>query len=657
MQSRSILVLLGVLVVACTPAAFARPPQWLEDLAAVTVPAQDPEVDAVQLLSETELIVSADGDLRERVRGAVRILRKEGQERAVLRAAHDSWSKVKQMRGWAIHPEGKAEEVRMNGAVETALVNVRGGELITDVRLKVLPLSSARPGTVIGYEFEFSRSPLELADSFDFQDTIPVLEARYRLRLPPGWTVASTWVHHADVAADKPAPNQWNWTVRNVPRVTIEPGMPEWQGVAGRMFLAFAPPDSTPRLGTWQGIGSWYVELAQQRRTVSPEIRAKAAELVAEKSAPLDRIRALATFVQQDVRYVGIQLGIGGFQPHAVADIFRNRYGDCKDKSLLLSVLLEEAGIESVPVLVHTDRTRVEPRQPPGINRFNHVILAIRLPPDTDTSSLLAIAGDKAGERWLFFDPTDELTGLGRLPAPLQGGHGLMALADGSQLVALPQLEHEHNGVRRTATLKLSATGELSGDVHERFLGEQAHVQRGFLRDIGREPDRVKPLEARLADSLAAFRVNSYTVGNDRALELPLEWRFNFSAGSYARLAGNLLMVRPRLLGLRAQQLPGDDATRVHDFLITESRLDQDEVVIDLPAGYTLDSLPQPVNLDVGFAVYRSRTELEGSRLRYSRSYEVRELLVPAARVEDYRRLQREIARDERAVVLLKPVD
>jgi hypothetical protein len=77
----------------------------------------------------------------------------------------------------------------------------------------------------------------------------------------------------------------------------------------------------------------------------------------------------------------------------------------------------------------------------PGINRFNHVILAIRLPPNTDSSSLLAIADGQAGERFLFFDPKDELTALGRLPVPLQGGHGLMVLATDSQLVVLPQLK------------------------------------------------------------------------------------------------------------------------------------------------------------------------------------------------------------------------
>ena len=60
------------------------------------------------------------------------------------------------------------------------------------------------------------------------------------------------------------------------------------------------------------------------------------------------------------------------------------------------------------------------------------------------------------------------------------------------------------------------------------------------------------------------------------------------------------------------------------------------------------------MEVDAGFAAYHSRTEVSGSQLRYTRRYEVRELTIPVAKVEAYRRLQNEIARDERAMAVLK---
>jgi hypothetical protein len=395
------------------------------------------------------------------------------------------------------------------------------------------------------------------------------------------------------------------------------------------------------------------LELARDRAVATPEIRARAAELLAGHSQPLARIRALATFVQQEVRYVGIQLGIGGFQPRHAADVLRNRYGDCKDKAMLLGVLLAEAGIQSLPVLVNTDRTQVGPRTPPSL-RFDHVILAIRLPGDADAGAVQATGAAPDGGMLLYFDPTDEFTSLGRLPGLLQGGHGLLVLPEDSQLVQLPAVKPGQNGVRRSGQLKLTADGVLTGDVVEQYIGEQGDMQRRYLRGVVRETDLTKPLEARLADSVAAFRITAATIVNQTLTDLPLEWRFSLTASAYARRSGDLVLLRPRLLGIKAEQLPDEKTARVHDFLLGEVHTDHDEFVIELPAGLVLDSLPDPVEVDLGFAAYRSRTEINGTTLRYFRTYEVREPLLPAARLKEYRRLHQEIARDERAVVLLK---
>src|SRR5256885_1816734 len=80
--------------------------------------------------------------------------------------------------------------------------------------------------------------------------------------------------------------------------------------------------------------------LAKDRNKPDPAITAKAQELVQGKTGFRDRVDAIASFVQSDIRYVAIEIGIGGNQPHAAADTFKARYGDCKDKATLLSSML-----------------------------------------------------------------------------------------------------------------------------------------------------------------------------------------------------------------------------------------------------------------------------------------------------------------------------
>lgn len=635
-----------------TGVACGATPSWLLDLAAAPTPEVAPDVAAVQLLTEVELVVAADGKMRKRLRGAVRILRQDGLARAGVAAPLDAWHSVKDMQAWLIPVSGQQVELRFRDAVETSAL-AGGGELATDYRMKMLGFTEARPGAVVGYEYVIEQSPLEMSDTFAFQDTIPVRAARYTLKLPSGWNMLPTWLNHAAVAPVGAAGSgQWQWSLRDIPAVPIEDAMPTWGSVAGQLFLAFSPSGRTPQLGTWAGIGNWYVELSKERRVASAAMRGKIAQLVAGKASQLEKMRALAGFAQRDVRYVSIQLGMGGYQPHAAAEVFRHLYGDCKDKAGLLGVMLREIGVDSVPVLVNSRRTRVRADTPPSL-QFDHVILAIRLPRDLQDRSLLAIAEDGEG-RLLYFDPTDELTPFGRIRGQLQGSVGLLALADNSRLVTLPQLPPAENGISRTARLALNEQGMLSGEINERITGQEALVQRGFLRTSTRPSDATKLIEARLAESLSSFKLGSATARNPEVSGLPLEWDYHISVPSYARRTGELLMVRPRVLGVHAFTLASQDKPRVHDLVLSEPRLYQDEVIIDLPDGYAVDSLPPPLEVEAGFAIYRSRSEVTGSQLKYTRSYEVRDLLVPAAKVADFIRLHREIARDERAVVVFR---
>lgn len=650
MNRRAIVQLQLLLVLAASGPAFGAAPGWLKTAISAPMPAQGPDVDAVQLLNEVELVVTPDGKMVRRVRSAVRILRVGGQSRAEVRVMEDAWHSLKDLHGWQIPSKGKPVELRTRDAVETSVTD--SSQAITDRRLKVLQFRNASPGDVVAFEYEVAANPLNLADTFGVQDTIPVREARYSLKLPPGWNMLPSWINLPGVQATTPAPQQWVWTVKDVPLVRQEVSMPAWTSVVGHLYLTFSPPTKVPQLSTWAGIGGWFVDLSKERRVASDGIRSKVAELVAGKTTDLERMRALTSFLQREVRYVAILLGIGGYQPHAAPEVFQLRYGDCKDKATLLAVMLDQIGIQSIPVLVNSERSYARADTPANMFQFNHVILAIRLPDELEDSSLLATV-EQDGRRLLIFDPTDEITPLGRIRGQLQGGVGLLSLAENSRLITLPQLAPDQSGIRRTARFVLSEQGVLAGEVKEKITGQEALNQRGFMRSSNRESDKTRVVEARLSESLASFQLVNATARNRDAFDLPLEWDYRISAPSYARRAGDLLMVRPRVLGVNAFLLP-EGRPRVYDLLISESRINQDEVIIDLPAGYVVDTLPPPVELDAGFATYRSRTEVTGSQLKYTRTYEVRTLTVPVARIGEYNRMQNEIARDERAVVVLK---
>ena len=150
--------------------------------------------------------------------------------------------------------------------------------------------------------------------------------------------------------------------------------MPPWSGVAGQMLLNFLPPGGTSgkTYETWADIGKWEANLDQGRRDPSPAIAQKAKELTTGKNTTTEKMRALADFVQRDIRYVAIELGIGGWQPHPAKEIYDHHYGDCKDKATFLGSMLKEIGVESYYISINTTRGAVTAQTPPHPFWFNH---------------------------------------------------------------------------------------------------------------------------------------------------------------------------------------------------------------------------------------------------------------------------------------------
>jgi hypothetical protein len=642
-----------IALLACGIGHAGDAPAWLRALAAAPVPAHDDKAQAVVLLAETVITVQADGRVKELHREATRILRPDGANRGLVRAYFDAQSRITGLRGWSIPASGKDFEVKDRDAVESAVIGVDGGELVSDLRSKTLRIPAAMVGSVIGYELEQELRPYVMADDWDFQDTVPVVDARFTLTLPKGWGYRANWLNHPPVDPVDTAGGA-SWSMHDIAAIHVEPDMPPWRGIAGRLVVGFVPPSGQdPGLSSWADLGTWYTRLTQGRRAPSPEIKQKVAELTSGIATRLAKMRALAAFVQNDIRYVAIELGIGGQQPHPAVDTFRHRYGDCKDKVTLLGAMLGEIGVDSYYVIINTERGTVTAASPPNLD-FNHAIIAIALPADVDVATLAArVRHPKLGEI-LFFDPTDALTPFGSLSGALQANVGMLVAPDGGELLALPQLSADSNGVARSATMSLDEKGTLRGAVHEILRGDRASYIRHALRTTTSDKDRIKPVEAVAGAALSTFEISKASATHLEDNDRPFEWNYDLEAPNYAKKAGDVLLVRPRILGSRANGSYESKEERRYPIEFEGPERDTDSFEIQLPAGYEPDALPPPVDVDEGFAAYRSKTEVVGRTLRYTRSFEIKDLSVPADKVEKLKQLYRRIADDERNSAVLK---
>jgi hypothetical protein len=645
---------LALLLLALCPLASAGDaPGWMHALVNAPLPPHDEKTDAVQLYFEEILVVQPNGKLKEIDRVAYKILRPAGRGYGKWTFPFDNETRINNLHGWCIPAQGKDFEVKDKDLTERGFA---GYELMSETREKVMEVPAADPGNIVGYEIEQEGRPYVLQDEWYFQHVVPVAESRYTLQLPPGWEYRAVWINHSEVAPIAIGNNQWQWILKQIPEIKPEEMMPPWKGVAGLMVVALVPPGGVAHgFLTWSEMGHWYNGLLQGRRDASPAIKQKVTELTANQSTTFGKMKALAGFMQQDIRYVAIELGIGGWQPHAADETFAHRYGDCKDKATLLASMLKQLNIDSYHVVINTERGGVTPNTPPHIGSFNHAILAIHLPDDVKDPSVVAVVEHPKLGRLLFFDPTDEVTPFGRLHGPLQSNYALLVTPDGGELTQLPQLLTTANSITRTGQFTVDAHGTLMGTVHEVMVGDAAWYQRWRLRDAQKDADRIKPIEQLMSHSMGTFQITKASVTNISQTSLPFGYDWTFGALDYGKTAGDLLLVRPRVIGVKASGLLETKEPRRYPVEFEGPQHDSDTFEIKIPAGYAVDELPPPTDVDYSFASYHSKTEAKGDSIVYTRTFEIKELTVPVSKAEDLKKFYRIIASDERSTAVLKP--
>jgi hypothetical protein len=658
--NRTLLCSMGAIAVflGCLQPAWAGSdaPPWMHALTSVTLPAYDDKTDAVLLYSDTNVTVLSTDKIRTRVREVYKILRVSGRDRGTVYVYMNPQRKLKSLHAWCIPAQGKDFEVKDKEALEVA-PPADGGELISDVKYKVIRIPAPDPGNIVGYEYEVEEQPFFLQHVWHFQQSDPVREGHYSLELPAGWEYKVSWLNHPEVKVSESS-NLAQWTVNDIKAIREEPDMPPTSGVAAQMVLSFFPPGGTAKkneLANWKEMGLWYANLAEGRLDGSEQIKQQVATLSSSKNATLPKMQALAEFVQHNIRYVAISLGIGGLQPHAASDVFSNRYGDCKDKTTLVRTMLREIGVDSYFVVINTERGAVT-RDAPAHNGFNHVVTAIKLPPNISDPSLIATVDHPRLGKLLFFDPTNEMMPFGQIRGHLQANYGLLVTPDGGELIQLPQQPSRMNGIQRTGTLTLDANGVLKGDVNELRLGDRAWTERWRLRTLTKDIDRIKPIENLLGSSLTSFRITSATVLNMHRTDQPFGFDYSFESDKYAKNAGDLILLRPRVMGNESSGILETKDPRKFPVEFEGPVKDVDSFEITIPAGYEVDDLPPPVDTDYSFASYHSRTEAKGNVIHYSRTFEVKELSVPLEKVEELKKFYRIVASDERNNAVLKPV-
>jgi len=626
MKPAALLLLAGL-------AVAAEMPPWVRQEAARQAPAYPPKVNAVVLLAEEHVTVAPDGGRTMRERGAIRVLQRSRERIAAWRSYNARSGRIREFRGWLLDADGRERQFKDNEIVDFALST---NETYSEGRAKTLECpNSAPPGSVFAWELVEEEKTIFTQYLYTFQEQLPVLASRFSLSLPPGWEQRDVVFNHAPIPAAS-AGGSYTWELRNLPWIEDEDYAPGFHTLAPRLCVTFYPPAGAAAelrpLKDWAAASDWMTGFVEPSADPSAAIRMKSADLTAGAASELDKLRAVAAFVQK-LNYVSIQMNLtrgGGYTPHRADQVLSRGYGDCKDKATLMASLLRAAGTEAfVTVAYSGDRDYVRPEWPSSL-QFNHAIVAVRV---SDAVTLPTAKSYPGLGRLLLFDPTDPFTPLGDLPEEEQGSRMLVLAGARGGLIEAPRLPASAHLVQSDIQAKLDPDGLLAATLQRGYHGQAA----SFMRSLTTQQDKSEV--RKYFERIFAQRLGGVVLGtlepSDRAGGNRFELRASFDVKQFAKVQGNLVLILPGTVVPGARYLFPAKERKLPVRLSASLR--KDRISIQLPPGIKVDETPDPIELKTAYGAFHGRYGSSPGTLLFEQSLEVQDTLAPA---EDYARVR-----------------
>lgn len=366
-------------------------------------------------------------------------------------------------------------------------------------------------------------------------------------------------------------------------------------------LIDFAPNFSASTFKSYAEVGQAYQARAKDKAKVTPAIQTLANELIAKAKAKttLEKVKVLHHWVAQNIRYLGIYVGAGGFVPHDAQSILDNRYGDCKDHVVILEALLAAVGIDSSPALINAGTAFLLPSLPtPGI--FDHVI--------TYVPSLK-----------VFIDSTSRFAPLGTLPNGDLDKPVVLTATGALSRTPMTHPSKDHTEAR--IQMRLTRDGSIEGKSQAKMFGVFEVASRGSQFNYqNKDPATV------VNNLLSRFQETGWgEIEKTEPTHYDKAWQVNstFELDPVVNVPGPSAMAIPVGLAPGRMKYLADVVLPKERRFPTFCSSTQHEEWIELafPKDMKITRVPKDVAFANGPLKYQSTYELKGQVLKIKRTY------------------------------------
>lgn len=597
--------------------------------------------DAIVRLDQTDIIISSQRSMNIKTQRVITVLNKKGLGVINAFEYYDNKSSVKAIEAIVYDDFGnEIKRIKRKDFKDQSASG--GGALFSDNRVVYLDYTPVNYPFTIIFQSEIATSNTAFIPKWypvsEFYISVEksILNVSYPDNL--GFKKKEINFSNFNIQKTTDTTTRLSYSTSNILALKSEPNAPQ-SLVFPKLIMGleiFNLEGIDGNATSWTEFGKWWNnKILEGKNEISEETKNKMLRLVGEEKDPIKKAKLIYNYVQQKVRYVSIQEGIGGWMPMPAKDVDRLGYGDCKALSNYTKALLDAVGVQSFYTKVYGDRYKTDIISDFVSQQGNHIILAI-----------------PNGENYTFLECTSQDDPFGYQANFTDDRDVLIIKPEGGEIVRTKNYEDKENVQNSVGTYSLSENGNFTGKIEIISEGTQygSKVRVEKLQPTDKD-DHYKEYWSTINN----LKIENVSFSNDKD-NIRFTENVAMNALHYADVSGNKMMFVVNAYNPVTEQVKRV-RNRKNPFEIQRGYVDTDEIAVALPKGFSIDFLPKPVEINDKFGEYKAEViKKDDNTLIYKRRLFVKKGLYSNAEYDNYRLFIEQISRNDNAKIILTKI-
>ncbi|HET8674252.1 MAG TPA: DUF3857 and transglutaminase domain-containing protein [Blastocatellia bacterium] len=571
----------------------------------------DPDADAAILFREGELNDNNAEGTGLKVYIRIKIFNERGRRYADVQLPYRvEQGRITDVHARTIRPDGTSVQVEDRDIFDKLLVKTSHGVW----RAKVFSMPAVEAGSIIEYRYRQTYPQGFRYFALDLQSELFTKQLHYQIQPQAASRLDVRWVSFNAPDARRFMPvwdGSYDIKADNIPPFRREPLMPPELAVKIWGWIYYSDEIENNPEKYWRNYAQRVYDRASYETRASDAIRRVVESITLSNESPQQKLARIYHYIQTEIHNTGFAPERGAereadteLKRNDTADeTIRRRYGTPREINRLFVAMLKAAGMDARVAELTTRDENFFHRSFADAFQFNSEVTAV-------------IARDGAVQ---FYDPGTPYCPPGMLSWEKEGVTALVYDKRDARFVETPVTDAAINNEDRRLSIAAFADGRAEVRAETKLTGQRALELRNEL--IGLVPEEQRKMALGPARNLlpqASIDESSAVLSNLTNLGAPIELKYNFTAPQFVTRAGSRLLLRPLLLSHRDESLTA--APRRSNMMYFHYPWSESErVIIEPPAGYEIEQLPDPVNIDIGAARYLATFTRLDQRVVYER--------------------------------------